>query len=149
MNKKEFIAKLRAALSGRLPAATVEETVRYYEDYINTEVRKGKREEDVLNMLGDPRLIARTILQTNGGAQSGQGMRYDYNSNQSADGSYEQYERNTRIYGMPRWLFFLIVGLLLIAVFSIVFSILSFLAPVIIVFAAVIFLVKLFRDWLD
>ena len=45
MSKHEFLEKLQLALSGRVPAATVTENVRYYEDYINIEIRKGRSEE--------------------------------------------------------------------------------------------------------
>ena len=38
--------------------------VRYYEDYIQSQVRSGRDEQQVLDELGDPRLIARTLLDT-------------------------------------------------------------------------------------
>ena len=66
MNKQDFIDRLRMALNGRVSPGLVMDNVNYYEDYINTEVRKGRTEEEVLESLGDPRLIARTIIQTNG-----------------------------------------------------------------------------------
>ena len=40
--------------------------VRYYEDYIRHEMNRGRSEQEVLEELGDPRLIARTILETSG-----------------------------------------------------------------------------------
>ena len=58
MDRQEFLEKLRLSLNGRLPAQAVAEHISYYEDYINTEIRKGKSEEEVVGMLGDPRLIA-------------------------------------------------------------------------------------------
>ena len=67
MNKQDFIDRLRMALNGRVSPGLVMDNVNYYEDYINTEIRKGRTEEEVLESLGDPRLIARTIIQTNGG----------------------------------------------------------------------------------
>ena len=67
MNKQEFVDRLRMALNGRVSPGLVMDNVNYYEDYINTEIRKGRTEEEVLESLGDPRLIARTIIQTNGG----------------------------------------------------------------------------------
>lgn len=149
MNKKEFIDKLRVALNGRIPVSAVEETVRYYEDYINTEIRKGKSEAEVLNVLGDPRLIAKTIVQTNGGAQNGKPEDYGYRSSQSGQENYPQQSGNSKVYGMPKWLFLILVFLVLLVILSVVFSVLSFLAPIIIVMAAVLFLVKLFRDWLN
>ena len=70
MTKQEFLDKLRISLNGKIAAGEVEEHIRYYEDYINVELRKGSSEEDVMATLGDPRLIARTIVETSGMAQS-------------------------------------------------------------------------------
>ena len=38
--------------------------LRYYDDYIRSERQKGRSEADIMEELGDPRLIARTILDT-------------------------------------------------------------------------------------
>ena len=160
MNKQEFVNKLRTALNGRIPAAQVEDTVSYYQDYINTEIRKGRSEEEVLRSLGDPRLIARTIIQTSGSESSGVGGEYEYDTGRGY-GTQGEYRGQTDYSGyemggfpgwlqrMPRWLVVLLAVIILIAIMAVVFSVLSFLAPVIIVMAIVIFLVKLFRDWLN
>ena len=42
MNKQEFLEKLRLALNGKVAAGVVTENLKFYEDYINTEIRKGK-----------------------------------------------------------------------------------------------------------
>lgn len=70
MTKQDFIEKLRFALNGKVSANVVSENIQYYEDYINTEIRKGKSEEEVLAALGDPRLIARTIITTSAQADN-------------------------------------------------------------------------------
>ena len=62
MSKQEFVDRLRVSLSGKISPASVEDNARYYEDYINTHIRLGEPEEDVLEGLGDPRLIARSIV---------------------------------------------------------------------------------------
>ena len=159
MSKQEFIDRLRTALNGRIPASKVEETASYYQDYINTEIRKGKSEEEVLNALGDPRLIARTIIQTSGSESSGVGGEYEYDARgygsqgtQGGQGEYSEYRMGGFLgwlQRLPRWLVVLLAVVIVLVVMSIVFSVLSFLAPVIIVMAMVIFLVKLFRDWLN
>ncbi|MDE6015107.1 MAG: DUF1700 domain-containing protein [Acetatifactor sp.] len=163
MNKQEFIDRLRAALNGRIPAPEVEEMVNYYQDYINMEMRKGKSQEEVLKALGDPRLIARTIIQTNGGsdtAYGAQGDGYQSNSYQNT-GHREAYQRENyqnyrndnrsshRMLRMPGWLLAILIMLVAILVIGIVFSVLSFLAPLIIVMMAVVLMIKLFRDWLN
>ena len=48
MDKQEFVDRLRMALNGRVSPGLVMDNVNYYEDYINTEIRKGRTEEEVL-----------------------------------------------------------------------------------------------------
>ena len=42
MNKQEFVDRLRMALNGRVSPGLVMDNVNYYQDYINTEIRKGQ-----------------------------------------------------------------------------------------------------------
>lgn len=62
MEKIEFLNVLRIHIQGVDDIAFVNDTMNYYENYIETEIRKGKSEEEVINKLGDPRLIAKSIL---------------------------------------------------------------------------------------
>lgn len=155
MNKQEFIDRMRSALNGRVAPALVTENVNYYEDYINMEIRKGKSEEEVLQLLGDPRLIAKTIIDTNGGdEQAGvyQSNGYQSNGYQSNDYQSNGYQNTSHKlirYQMPGWLWGIIVVLIIVVIFSLIFSVLSFLAPILIPVMVVMFLVKLFRDWLN
>ena len=69
MNKQDFLNSLGAALGSELGAAAAEENVKYYEEYINSQMRMGKSEEEVLRQLGNPKLIARSIIDAkNSGA---------------------------------------------------------------------------------
>ena len=87
MDRNEFVSTLRAVLTGEVPAQVVEENVRYYNSYISQEIASGKTEEEVLESLGDPRLIARTIIDTQ--AQKGTWTQ-DYGSREAYD-SYGSY----------------------------------------------------------
>lgn len=78
MNKEEFLRGLQNALSGEVPPTVVRDNLRYYDDYIRTEVKQGKSESQVMDELGDPRLIARTIIDTTPG--SGEGGFEEYRS---------------------------------------------------------------------
>ena len=62
MTKQDFLTGLEQALSGEVSRDVFLENVTYYRDYIDGEIRKGRREEEVLEELGSPRLIARTII---------------------------------------------------------------------------------------
>lgn len=62
MEKIEFLNSLRRAIAGVNDYNFINETIEYYQNYIESEVRKGKTEEQVLDELGDPRLIAKSIV---------------------------------------------------------------------------------------
>lgn len=64
MTKAEFLEMMEQKLTGELDENTVAKTLRYYSEYIDSETRKGRSEEEVLDELGSPLLIARTILDT-------------------------------------------------------------------------------------
>lgn len=89
MTKQEFLDRLRRCLHGKVSPGQVVENLQFYEDYINTEVRKGASEAEVMARLGDPRLLARTIVETQGGqfTESAGGSRYG-GQESSAGGQY-------------------------------------------------------------
>ena len=62
MNKREYLNKLREYLAYELPEHYVQKNLNYYSDYIDTEVAGGKSLPAVLDDLGDPQLIARSII---------------------------------------------------------------------------------------
>ena len=136
MSKREFLDELRMALASRVSTQEVTEHIRYYEDYINTQVRMGKTEAQVVAELGDPRLLARNIAESK-----------KYASGEKA-GNYHAYEGNTaapegksnKSYG---WIIALVIFLCLFLIFGLVFSVLSFLAPILIPILLVVLLVKL------
>lgn len=159
MNKQEFIDRLRAALNGRVAPGVVNDNINYYEEYINMEIRKGRTEEDVLQSLGDPRLIAKTIIATNSKGGQGDYQESTYQNSTYQDSTYQGYgyrneESNDPVskiktFHLPGWLWSIIGIAIVVLVVCVVFSILSFLAPVLIAVFVVLFLVKLFRDWLN
>lgn len=59
----EFLEKLRQSLAGRIDSGTLQDTMNYYQEYFEIQVRSGKSEQEILEQLGDPRLLAKSILQ--------------------------------------------------------------------------------------
>lgn len=88
MNKKEFLDILYEQLSGQMPEGNVAAHVQYYRNYIEEEQRKGRSEDDILNELGDPHLIARTLLDTDSTASGNPQTTGSY-SEPYTDNSYE------------------------------------------------------------
>lgn len=157
MSKNEFIQGLEAALSGNVPPETVRENLIYYRDYIRTELEKGRTEQDIMDELGDPRLIARTIMDTTPGAEDGafepyhfrgffgegsQTGSYSQGSGYSQDSSYSQNDGYTQgsgsrghvhYYDLNKWywklLAVVVVVLFLMLLFILITGFLSLVIP--------------------
>lgn len=148
MTKREFLDGLRAALGNDLQGPVIQDNVNYYNGYISDEVGKGRREEDVIAELGDPWVIARTIIDA-GEGQSGAGYQeeYGYGTQQNAYG--DTGKGRVRVFGRTSWwkrlLFVLgVIGVIMI-ITAVVGGIVSLLAPVVIPVIVVVFIVRLLR----
>ena len=53
---------LKSELEGRVPYSVIQENLRYYDSYIMEEAAKEQTEDEVIESLGGPRIIARTIV---------------------------------------------------------------------------------------
>ena len=62
MSKEEFLQTLREALAGEVPEGLIQENVQYYDQYITAEMRKGRTAQNIIEELGGPRIIAKTII---------------------------------------------------------------------------------------
>lgn len=138
MDKYEFIRQLNAFLKGKVSDRELSDTISYYQDYIDMEMKKGKSEAEVLQSLGSPRLLAKTIAQTRG-KESGQETEQDPQDwNKAAN------KVHFGRVSVPLWLVMVIILLVVVLVFAMVFRVLVLLAPVIMVGAVVIFIYRLF-----
>ncbi len=64
MSKNEFLSILRGQLTGQIPTSEVESQISYYEAYISGQIGNGVSEESAVEELGDPRLIAKTLIDS-------------------------------------------------------------------------------------
>ena len=66
MTKEQFMMELEQSLQGEVSAYELSDSLTYYRQYFEDEIRNGKSEEDVIRELGSPRLIARSIIDAHG-----------------------------------------------------------------------------------
>lgn len=134
MTQTEFLDTLRKALNGKTDPGVVSENLSYYRSYISDELHKGRSEAEILEELGDPRLIARTILDAEKNDPRWRKTRrspdydnYDYTysniSETEEDTSGEDYsgsfhQKNFRI---NKWVFFGIFFLILFIICSVLY----------------------------
>ena len=64
ISKKEFLDGLKQSLIGNISNAEMNSKIDYYNDYFASEKNNGRNEEDICKELGDPKLIAKTIIDT-------------------------------------------------------------------------------------
>lgn len=148
MSKQEFIEGLRRSLSSINDYTFVNDTISYYENYIETQMRMGKTEEEVMAQLGDPRLIAKSIRATHVSDEAQEQEEYrEFNQETYAK------KRNVTdtVFGfngkqirMPVW-FTKVVGMLvLLLVFFVVFTVLRWLSPFILMGCVTYLIYKIF-----
>lgn len=146
MDRTEFMERLQRALSGGVSSSQVAENVRYYREYIDVEIRKGRSEEDVLGSLGDPRLLARSIIEANKRAEVVEGTNRNYDEETVEDVYGERQQKaSAHMIRMPGWLIGLIVAVILLLVIGVVFSVISVLAPVMIPVLIVVLVVNFLK----
>jgi len=140
MTKNEFLEQLQRALVSRVSSSLVNENLSYYEEYIATQVRAGRSEESVIESLGDPRLLARSIAD----AEKRAGAEV---TDDADDETYEQDDNLMhRSYKLPGWLILIGVLFVIILVLSLAFSVIRVLLPVIIPIAIVVYFVRILQS---
>lgn len=147
MDKRTFMEKLQRALAGGLNSSQVADNMRYYQDYIEYEIRKGRTETDVLEQLGDPRLLAKSIIEANkhGGESYGSNREYDeeVTDNPQPGKKIRSFNYDLRL---PGWLIMLIATVVVVIVIGFVTSLISVLLPFILIALAAILAFKLIQN---
>ncbi len=139
MTKTEFLSQLKRELTGNINPQAVQENIEYYDRYIMDEVRSGKSEEDVVQILGDPWVLAQTLI----------GVK------NSADEIYEDVEKTySHMGGVARkeksmwWkklLGILFVIMIILCVVAIMTGLIRLLAPVFLPVAIVMLVIRLIK----
>ena len=113
MTKQDFLDKLRRALTGEVNADVIQENIRFYDEYFMIEERKGRTEQEILAELGEPRLLAKTIIDTTS-KENGAYCKTSYEE-ESFDQEENTGEKRTfRTLRLPMWLILGAVVIILI-----------------------------------
>ena len=157
MTREEFITQLRLTLQGKVSSEKVQENISYYNEYINGEMQKGKSEAEVLQLLGDPALLAKTIIAADDAGKHQQSTIYDVDE----DGHTSKKEKRDQTSGfgysgggkvhmfrMDKWwhklLLILMVIMILLFVVAVVTGLIRIFAPFVLPIVVIIFVVRIF-----
>lgn len=135
MRKSEFLQELRNCLAGEVSAAVIQENVAYYDSYISGQTASGRSEEAVIEEIGSPRLIARTIIDSQEAAGGADGAwretgsaagGWNTESRTYDAGTYRQ-EQGPKIHYIDfgKWYWKLLGVVILVAVVLLAFAVFS------------------------
>lgn len=144
MTRTAFIKELRKALSATLNSKDVLEHIDYYEEFFDMEIKKGKEESEIIEQLGNPRLLAKSILEASGGSRS----QSSYESCASDEQIYSRKGNRARI-GFARWFMLFIMILIIFVVIGILFSAIAILLRFFLPLILLILLVKMIINILN
>ena len=170
MTKEEFLEGLKRALFSTGSQSLIEYNLDYYSSYIDGEIAKGRSMDEVMNELGDPRLIANSIKVAEGYSDvfvglegevidgnagdykensdfefNTKGFDKDYEESHKENGAFKIYNMNGKSLILP-----LIIALaVLILVVVVIVAVFSFLAPVLLPIIAVLIVVGLIKGIVD
>lgn len=163
MRQEEFLNCFQNALAGKVSDRIIQENVNYYRNYINEQIRMGRTEDEVMQTLGDPRLRAKTVEESSNFVRkeneqtsyfSGNNNRGTWNGPQGGsyrqEAAYTQDEDNEqhKVMQIPGWLM-AIVGILVLAlIVMVVFSVISAIAPFILVIVGAGLVISLVKNWI-
>lgn len=136
MSRREFLEVLRGQLSGQMTQGRAAAHVRYYEDYIQSQVRNGRSESDVLAELGDPRLIAKTLIDTDDSAAV-----YDESGYSEESYGADDYADNGTESSAGKAIVIAIAALIVILLTTVLVAV----APFLIIFGIVLYLISWYR----
>lgn len=166
MSKEDFLLELERALLSELPKTEVDSNLVFYKEFIAGEMEKGKSEQEIIEALGNPRLIAKTIMETYAISSSNvkRNVNDYYNKSEYSDGAKEYYHRSEQgkkerkfwnvsysSTGKTPWYSKVLTGLIIIAVIAALVAIGSILLwilfSVMIPIFIIILLFSLFKTW--
>ena len=149
MYREEFLSSMEEQMEGKMKEGKIAAHLRYYEDYIQSHVRGGENEEDVIAALGDPRLIAKTLVDTDDG-----GEIYEEDTSDHYKSYSQEYEEEApdllkghgRFFDLSTTSGKIITAVVVIAVLYLLFRLVAAALPFLLILAIVLFVIRRIRE---
>lgn len=163
MRQEEFLISFQEALTGEVSDRIVQENVRYYKNYINEQISMGRTEQEVMISLGNPRLLAKTIVDSSKYVEETQEKTTYQSTYSQTTGSQEYartnmyqnskvdddlYHKQQKIINLPTWLLGIIGIFAMALLIGLAFCVISYLAPIILFFALIGLACNLIRKFI-
>ncbi len=140
MSKEEFLRELEEALAGDVPEAVIRDNVSYYGSYLSQEMAKGRSVKEIVGEIGEPFIIAKTIIEHceasgecagDGGYENSYQESYSDSGNRSQSGNQGYGSQNQSPFSnmhyidLNKWYWKLLAGVLMFMAVSLVFRLIG------------------------
>lgn len=140
MNREEYISTMEKSLVGRIDPDVLRDTMAYYNDYFAMEQSKGLSQEQIISNLGDPRLLAKSIIAAE--SEKRESAEHEVRMGEE-DGEYGFRVHRSHI---PFGILILIIVLVFLGVIGLIFSIASVLLPILLPALVVFGIITFFKN---
>ncbi|MDD7402679.1 MAG: hypothetical protein SO170_01545 [Butyribacter sp.] len=145
MDRKEFFAILRQNLEGCIPKEEVESNIAFYRNYF---AESEKSDKEIIQELGDPRLIAKTIIDA---YKASKGPMADYYTEQAQrefrqeNAGYEEGEGESSSKWYDKLLFVVLIAAVLILLAKILGFVVVYILPIVLLVVVIKILIDYFN----
>ena len=156
MTKKEFLQTLQSQLQGELSQAQIAGYIHYYDEYISETTASGKTEEEVMDELGSPVFIAKTLLDTaeiSGNQESGGYGQNVYDAEAENDDAWDNGYFQGKMHTwnispfVAKWVIPIVLVCLLLLILSLLGTIAMFVARFFVPIMLVVLVIAIFKSY--
>jgi len=137
MNTQLFLEELEAYLKTELDSASVRYHLDYYRNYIEMEVEEGKNEFEVIETLGNPRVIGKNIVLTH---HMNNDIKTEYNQAYKESGERDMPQNNKLPERIKKYAIIAGVVLIIILIVALVLKVVVLVLPILLIFAVLSYL---------
>jgi len=97
MEKEEFLKELKECLEGDIPEYEIKSHIEFYNEYFEQKIKEGKTAKDVVDEIGSPRLIAKTLKNTSNMTSNTYSKSYDYSDDYTSSDNNNNKEKKAKL----------------------------------------------------
>lgn len=144
MRSEDFMLSFRETLTGEVSDAIIQENVTFYRQYIRKQMEQGQTEDEVLESLGNPRLLAKTIIEREKfkDAKTYEEADTDRGRKTAAESRIKKHALH-----MPEWLAGILAILVMALLIGLAFCVISYLTPLLVACAICVCVYRLIKRY--
>lgn len=144
MRSEDFILSFRETLTGEVSDAIIQENVTFYRQYIRKQMEQGRTEDEVLESLGNPRLLAKTIIEREKFKNAG---KYEEADTDRGRKTATESKIKEHALQLPGWIAGILAVFVIALLIGLAFCVISYLAPLLVACAIGVCVYRLIKRY--